>query len=54
MTERYVILEGQGEVELGGLKSQRVNPGDVVLIPPGCRSMHQQQAEQQSDLPGHL
>ena len=37
VTERYVILQGQGEVELGeDLKRQRVNPGDVVLIPPGC------------------
>lgn len=32
--ERYVILEGEGVMEVGGLQPQRVNPGDVVLIPP--------------------
>ena len=31
--ERYVILEGTGEVELGGQPPQRVGAGDVVLIP---------------------
>ncbi len=35
--ERYVILEGQGRVEVGGLPAQAVGPGDVVLIPPGER-----------------
>ena len=35
--ERYVILEGRGRVEVGNLPPQTVNPGDVVLIPPGCR-----------------
>ncbi|MDD1649370.1 MAG: cupin domain-containing protein [Methylococcaceae bacterium] len=34
--ERYVILEGEGRVELGSLPSAVVRPGDVVLIPPGC------------------
>lgn len=33
--ERYVILEGSAEVELGGRPPQSVGPGDVVLIPPG-------------------
>jgi mannose-6-phosphate isomerase-like protein (cupin superfamily) len=33
--ERYVILEGSGEVELGGRPPEAVGPGDVVLIPPG-------------------
>lgn len=33
--ERYVILEGQGEVEIGNGPSEPVAPGDVVLIPPG-------------------
>ncbi len=36
VTERYVILEGVGSVEVGALPPQNVGPGDVVLIPPGC------------------
>ena len=36
-TERYVISEGEGLVEIGNLTPQHVGPGDVVLIPPGCR-----------------
>ena len=36
-TERYVLLAGDGEVEVGNLRSERVSPGDVVLIPPGVR-----------------
>jgi mannose-6-phosphate isomerase-like protein (cupin superfamily) len=32
-----VILEGQGRVEVGDLPATDVDPGDVVLIPPGCR-----------------
>ncbi len=36
-TERYCILEGRGLVEVGDLQPQDVGPGDVVLIPPGCR-----------------
>jgi mannose-6-phosphate isomerase-like protein (cupin superfamily) len=36
-TERYVILEGRGRVEVGDLPPQEVGPGDVVLIPPLCR-----------------
>lgn len=35
--ERYIILEGKGRVEVGRLPPRDVNPGDVVLIPPGCR-----------------
>lgn len=35
--ERYVILEGSGRAEIGGLAPQDVGPGDVVLIPPSCR-----------------
>ncbi len=35
--ERYVILEGEGRVEVGDLEPVRVGPGDVVLIPPMCR-----------------
>ena len=36
-TERYVILEGCGRMEVGDLPPQEVGPGDVVLIPPLCR-----------------
>lgn len=36
-SERYVILSGEGCVEIGDLPPQAVEPGDVVLIPPGCR-----------------
>lgn len=36
ITERYVILEGRGLMEVGGLTPQQVGPGDVVLIPPSC------------------
>jgi mannose-6-phosphate isomerase-like protein (cupin superfamily) len=36
-TERYVIQSGQGRMEVGDLPPQAVRPGDVVLIPPGCR-----------------
>lgn len=35
--ERYVILEGEGRVEVGALPPQDVGPGDVVIIPAGCR-----------------
>jgi len=36
-TERYVLLSGTGKMEVGRLAPQVVTPGDVVLIPPGCR-----------------
>ena len=36
-TERYVILEGRGRVEVGDLSPQAVSAGDVVLIPPSYR-----------------
>ena len=37
MTERYLILEGQGRVEIGEGPAEDVGPGAVVLIPPGER-----------------
>ena len=37
VTERYVIQQGCGEVEIGNLPVQRVTIGDVVLIPPMAR-----------------
>ncbi len=35
-TERYVILSGQGMVEVGELAPATVQKGDVVLIPSMC------------------
>jgi mannose-6-phosphate isomerase-like protein (cupin superfamily) len=37
ITERYCIVTGQGEVEVGALPAQAVSKGDIVIIPPGCR-----------------
>ena len=34
--ERYIILEGEGEVTLGGLAPQTVTKNDVVIIPADC------------------
>jgi mannose-6-phosphate isomerase-like protein (cupin superfamily) len=36
-TERYVMLEGKGRVEIGDEPARDVGPGDVVRIPPMCR-----------------
>ena len=36
-TERYVILEGAGRVEVGDEPAREVGPGDVVVIPLMCR-----------------
>jgi mannose-6-phosphate isomerase-like protein (cupin superfamily) len=36
-TERYVIQQGYGVVEIGDLEPHRISVGDVVLIPAGCR-----------------
>jgi len=36
ISERYVILEGKGRVEVGELAPQQVAVGDVVIIPPMC------------------
>jgi mannose-6-phosphate isomerase-like protein (cupin superfamily) len=35
-TERYVVLQGKGRVEVGGEPAREVGPGDVVRIPPLC------------------
>ena len=37
IAERYVIVSGHGVVEVGELPPQAVAPGDVVVIPAGCR-----------------
>jgi mannose-6-phosphate isomerase-like protein (cupin superfamily) len=34
ITERYLILEGRGLVEVEGLSPEIVTPGDLVFIPP--------------------
>jgi mannose-6-phosphate isomerase-like protein (cupin superfamily) len=36
-TERYVVLEGEGLVEIEGLGTERVQTQDVVVIPPAAR-----------------
>jgi mannose-6-phosphate isomerase-like protein (cupin superfamily) len=36
-TERYVILEGEGQAHIGDAPPFAVRPGDVVLIPAGTR-----------------
>lgn len=36
-TERYIILEGNGVVEIGEQPAQHVSPGDVVTIPANTR-----------------
>ena len=35
--ERYQILSGCGQVEVGDLPATAVNPGDTVVIPAGVR-----------------
>ncbi len=34
--ERYVILDGKGEVELDNRIKEQLNKHDVVIIPPNC------------------
>ncbi len=36
LVERYVILSGQGSVEVADLPAQSVSVGNVVIIPPLC------------------
>jgi mannose-6-phosphate isomerase-like protein (cupin superfamily) len=37
ISERYVIVEGTGLVEIDSMPAQEVNAGDVVIIPPEVR-----------------
>lgn len=37
ITERYIIVSGQGRAEVGDLPPAEVEAGDVVRIPPGAR-----------------
>ena len=36
-SERYVILDGTGLVEVGDSEAETVSKGDVVIIPPLCK-----------------
>jgi len=36
VTERYLVLKGEGYVEVGDLPPEELGRGDVVLIPPDC------------------
>lgn len=35
-TERYHIVQGQGQIEVGDLAPQEISVGDTVIIPPMC------------------
>jgi len=37
IAERYCILSGNGEVQIGERPAQAVAAGDLVIIPAGCR-----------------
>ena len=37
ISERYILLEGSGRVEIGTSIREEVGPGDVVVIPAGER-----------------
>ena len=37
ISERYIVVSGQGRVEIGDLEAVDVGPGDVVRIPADCR-----------------
>jgi mannose-6-phosphate isomerase-like protein (cupin superfamily) len=35
--ERYIVVEGRGQVEVGNFPAVEVGPGDIVIIPSGTR-----------------
>lgn len=35
ISERYLIIDGEGRVDAGTLENKKVQAGDVVYIPPG-------------------
>jgi len=37
IVERYLMVEGRGQVEIGTEEPREVHPGDAVLIPAGLR-----------------
>lgn len=45
--EIYVVLEGGGEIEVGG-ERRTVGPGDAILIPP--RAWHEIRADEDGEL----
>lgn len=45
-TERYVILKGEGQVEIGDGAPKQVKIGDVVIIPPQTRQRISNTGEQ--------
>ena len=46
ITERYLIIEGNGIVETGDLLPHEVGPGDEVVISPGTRQRIQNDGEE--------
>ena len=47
VTERYVILQGSGEVEVGEKPATAVTEGAVVVIPPDCRQRIKNMGDQE-------
>jgi len=37
IVERYLVIEGRGLLETGGLEPAELGPGDVAVIPAGIR-----------------
>lgn len=37
VTERYLVISGEGRAEVGEETAETVTNGDVVIIPPGAR-----------------
>ena len=54
VTERYLILEGRGRVEVGDVPPEEVGPGAGVLIPPGVRQRITNTGRRRPDLSGDL
>ena len=46
VTERYLIISGEGLAEVGERTGDRVTAGDVVIIPPGIRQRIRNTGEQ--------
>ena len=36
VNEIYLVTSGEGQVDIGDLKTAKVTPGDLVVIPAGC------------------
>jgi mannose-6-phosphate isomerase-like protein (cupin superfamily) len=53
-TERYYIVHGTAQVEVGDLPPQQVNAGDVVIIPPMCWQRITNLGKRRLDLPCDL